>query len=99
MTDLNTAMMREVFKWLSKYETPPAAADEEWWAGLVREGAEIHTRYPSPLTRHIIFGVIEGQEERYRDAVIEMTEKRRAEGYQIQMDTTYSPAGNTGGAV
>ena len=31
MTDLNTAMMREVFKWISKYEIPPVGPNEKWW--------------------------------------------------------------------
>lgn len=92
MNDRNTAMMREIFKWLSKYETPPVTADEEWWAGLVREGAEIYTRYPYPVTRHILFGVIEGQEEQYRLDMIDVMEKRRAEGQQVAMDVSYGGA-------
>ena len=92
MNDRNTAMMRDVFKWLSKYEQPPVGEDEKWWAGLVSEGADIHNRYPSPLTRHIIYGVIEGQEEQYRLDMIDAMEKRRAEGQQVTMDVSYGGA-------
>lgn len=89
MTDKNTAMMREVFKWLSKYESPPAGPNEKWWTGLVTEGADIYNRYPSPLTRNIIYGVIDGQEQQYKLNMINEEAARIAAGEQVKVDTTW----------
>lgn len=89
MTDLNTAMMREVFKWLSKYETPPAGEDEKWWTNMTKEGAEIYNRYPSPLTRHILYGIMDAHSEQYRLDMINAMEQQMAEGKQLTLDTTY----------
>lgn len=89
MTDKNTAMMREVFKWLSKYEEPPLAPDEKWWTGFVKEGAAIYEHFPSPLTRNLIYGIIDGQEQKHKIDLLEAEAKRNAEGQQIGFDTTY----------
>ncbi len=89
MTDMNTNMMREVFKLLSKYENPPVGLDEAWWAGLTRGAAEIYNKYPSPLTRGLLYGLIDGQEERYKLALRVEAERQRVAGEQMQMDTTY----------
>ena len=86
MTDLNTAMMREVFKWLSKYETPPVGEDEAWWCGMTKEAAELYERYKTPLTRNILYGIIDGHSEQHRLDMINLMEKQRAEGQQLRME-------------
>ena len=86
MTDQNTAMMREVFKWLSKYEHPPIGQNEDWWAAMSREAGEIYNRYQTPLTRHLLYGIIDGHSEQYRVDMINLLEKRNAEGHQLQME-------------
>lgn len=88
MTDLNTAMMRDVFKWISKYETPPVGPNEKWWTGLVTEGADIYNRYPSPLTRNIIYGVIDGQEQQYKINMINAMERSAPVEQQLRMEGT-----------
>lgn len=88
MTDLNTAMMREVFKWLSKYETPPVGEDETWWCGMTRDAAAIYERYQTPLTRNILYGIIDGHSEQHRLDMINLMEKQRAEGQQLKMEGT-----------
>jgi len=92
MTDKNTAMMREVFKWLSKFETPPVGPDEKWWTGFVTEGAGIYNRYPSSLTRNLIYGIIDGQEQQYKINMVNAEASRLADGEQIMMDTSYGGA-------
>ena len=92
MTDLNTAMMRDVFKWISKYEIPPVGPNEKWWTGLVTEGADIYNRYPSPLTRNIIYGVIDGQEQQYKINMINAEAARMSAGEQVSFDTTWGGA-------
>lgn len=89
MTDFNTSMMREVFKWLSKYEEPPAEYDEKWWAGMTTEAAEIYNRYQTVLTRQILYGIIDAHSEQHRYNMINQMEKRNAAGAQIAFDTTY----------
>jgi hypothetical protein len=86
MTDLNTAMMREVFKWLSKYEQPPVGEDEAWWCGMTRDAAAIYERYQTPLTRNILYGIIDGHSEQHRLDMINLMEKQRAEGRQLKME-------------
>ena len=88
MTDINTAMMREVFKWLSKYEAPPVGPNEKWWADMTKEAQEIYEHYQTPLTRHILYGIIDGHSEQYRLDMINMMEKQRAEGHQMRMEGT-----------
>ena len=88
MTDQNTAMMREVSKWLSKYEYPPAGENEAWWASMTREAAELYNRYPTCLTRNLLHGIIDGHSEQYRLDMINTMEKHRAEGHQIRMEGT-----------
>lgn len=89
MTDKNTAMMREVFKWLSKYEQPPIGIDEKWWTGFVTEGAGIYNRFPSPLTRNIIYAVIDGQEQQHKIDLINLEAKQNAGDQQLKIDTSY----------
>ena len=89
MTDQNTAMMREVFKWLSKYETVPATYDEKWWTGFTSEAAEIYNRYPQSITRHLLMGIMSAQEEEYRLGMISQMERDREQGRQMAIDTTY----------
>lgn len=92
MTDFNTAMMREVFKWLSKYEEPPVGIDEKWWTGFVTEGAGIYERFPSPLTRNLIYGIIDGQEQQHKIDLINLEASRNAAGTQIGFDTAFGGA-------
>lgn len=92
MTDINTAMMREVFKWLSKYETPPVGEDEKWWVGMTKEAAEIYNRYQTVLTRQILYAVIDAHSEQHRLDMIALMEKQRAEGEQVKIDTTWGGA-------
>lgn len=89
MTDKNTAMMREVFTWLSRYESPPAGPNERWWTSFVNEGAGIYNRYPSPLTRNIIYGVIDGQEQQYKLNLANAEAAHKAAGEQVRMDTAW----------
>lgn len=86
MTDQNTAMMREVFKWLSKYETPPVGPNEKWWADMAKEASEIYNHYQTPLTRHLLYGIIDGHSEQYRLDMISVMERQRAEGQQMRME-------------
>ena len=86
MTDKNTAMMREVFKWLSKYETVPIAENPDYWKALVTDGSDIYSRYPSPLTRNLIYGVIDGLEQEYKLNLINQEAAHRAAGEQVKMD-------------
>lgn len=88
MTDKNTSMMREVFKWLSKYEQVPIAVNEEYWKGLVTDGADIYSRYPCPLTRNLIYGVIDGLEQEYKLGLINAEKAYAAAGEQIRMEGT-----------
>lgn len=86
MTDQNTAMMREVFKWLSKYERPPVGPNEKWWVDMTKEASEIYNHYQTPLARHILYGVIDGHSEQYRLDMINLMEKQNAEGKQMRME-------------
>lgn len=61
MTEQNTAMMREVFIWLSKHETVPAGYDEAWWKSFVQGASDIYNRYTNKLTFHLLAGIIDGQ--------------------------------------
>lgn len=88
MTDQNTAMMREVFKWLSKYEHPPVGLNEKWWADMTHEAAEIYSHYQTPLTRHILYGVIDGHSEQYRLNMINAMETARMQDQQLRMEGT-----------
>lgn len=92
MTDFNTSMMREVFRWLSKYEEPPLAPDEKWWTGMTKEAAELYNRFPSILTRQILYGIIDAHSEKHRLDMTEAEAKRNADGQQIGFDTTYGGA-------
>lgn len=89
MTDKNTNMMREVFKLLSRYENVPVGLDETYWTGLTQGAADIYNKYPSPLTRHLLYGIVDGQEEQYKLALQVEAERQRMAGEQMQMDTTY----------
>lgn len=97
MTDFNTSMMREVFRWLSKYETVSAEYDDEWWQGFVSDGAEIHSKYPGILTQNIVFAIIDAQSETHKQARLTAElaayRKEAAEGQQLTMDTSYNPEG------
>lgn len=88
MTDKNTSMMREVFKWLSKYEQVPIAVNPEYWKALVTDGADIYSRYPCPLTRNLIYGVIDGLEQEYKLNMVRQEEAARAAGQQMRMEGT-----------
>lgn len=88
MTDQNTAMMREVFKWLSKYERPPVGPNEKWWADMTKEASEIYNHYQTPLTRNLLYGIIDGHSEQHRLDMINVMERQRAEGQQMRMEGT-----------
>ena len=51
-----------------------------------REAGEIYNRYQTPLTRHLLYGIIDGHSEQYRVDMINLMEKRNAEGHQLQME-------------
>ena len=75
MTEQNTAMMREVFIWLSKHETVPAGYDENWWRSFVQGASDIYNRHKKLLTFHLLKGVIDGQNEQHM-----LDESKRAGG-------------------